>query len=144
MKKIVILLFSILVLSTAFGQSKEEDIIRLMEMTGSADMGMQIMQNMIVQFRQALPEVPPEYWDQFLEKVSAEDMINIVVPIYDRHLTHDEIKDIIAFYESPTGKTLIQKLPLITGESMTAGQEWGQQLGMEIQNQLVEDGLLSL
>ncbi len=140
----MIFLFYVLFLSAAFSQSKEEDIVRLMEMTGSADMGMQIMQNMITQFKQILPEVPVEYWDQFMDKVSPEDMIKMVVPIYDRHLSHEEIKDIIAFYETPTGRKLIQQLPLITAESMAAGQEWGQQLGMEIQNQLIEDGLLNI
>ncbi|WP_319478563.1 DUF2059 domain-containing protein [Marispirochaeta aestuarii] len=143
-KSIVILLFSLLSFASLFGQSKEDDIVRLMEMTGSADMGIQVMQNMIVQFKQILPEVPEDYWDQFMARVNPEDMIDLIVPIYDKHFTHEEITDIISFYETPTGKKLIQEMPAISQESMSAGQAWGMRIGQEIQQQLVEDGLLDI
>ena len=144
MKRLIVLLFSVLTLTAAFSQSKEDDIIRLMQMTGSADVGIQVMQSMIVQFRQILPEVPEDYWNQFMDRVNPDEMISMIVPIYDKHFSHDDIKDIITFYETPTGKKLIQKLPFITQESMSAGQAWGQRLGLEIQQQLVEDGLLEI
>ncbi|WP_319560144.1 DUF2059 domain-containing protein [Marispirochaeta sp.] len=143
-KSIAILLFSLLGLGALFGQSKEQDIVRLMEMTGSADLGIQVMQNMLTQFKQILPEVPEDYWDQFMARVNPDDMIGLIVPIYDRHFTHGEIKDIISFYETPTGSKLIQELPEISEESMAAGQAWGMRLGQEIQQQLVDDGLLDI
>ena len=35
-------------------------------------------------------------------------------------------------------------MPAISQESMAAGQAWGMRIGQEIQQQLVEDGLLDI
>ena len=144
MKRVVILLFLCLSLSSLVAQTKEDDIRKLLEMTGSADLGVQVMNSIIGQFRQILPEVPDDYWNEFMGKATADEMILMIIPIYDRHFTHQEIRDIISFYETPTGQKLITKLPQVTRESMTAGSEWGRKLGEEIQQKLVDDGLLEI
>ena len=41
-----------------------------------------------------------------------------VARIYDKHFTHEEVKDLIAFYESPTGQKTLDKTPEITGDMM--------------------------
>jgi len=45
-----------------------------------------------------------------------EEMVNI----YDKHFTHEEIKDLIQFYESPTGKKLLEKNPEISKDLMNS------------------------
>lgn len=44
------------------------------------------------------------------------------------HFTQDEIRQLIAFYQTPLGTKLIEKLPAITQESMTIGMKWGEEI----------------
>ena len=67
-----------------------------------------------------------------LEIAATDEMIELVVPIYDKYLTHDEIKIIITFYETPVGKKMIAVLPQIMQESMAAGQQWGKEIGERV------------
>jgi uncharacterized protein len=129
--------------SSLFGQTKEQDITKLMKMTGSDDLGMQVMFSMVEQFKQILPDVPAEYWDAFFKEVSGDDLINLIVPIYSKHFTHEEILAIIAFYETPTGRKMTEKLPVISEESMMAGQQWGMEIAEKLQKKLTDDGYLN-
>lgn len=55
----------------------------------------------------------------------SDNLVKVYVPIYQKHLTLDDLKKIVAFYESPVGKKLGAVTPAITMEGMTAGQQLG-------------------
>lgn len=44
------------------------------------------------------------------------------IPIYTKHFTVDEIKQLTALYQSPLGKKMLEKMPLILSDSMEMGQ----------------------
>lgn len=117
-----------------------QDIRKLMELTGSKDIGMQVIEQMIGMFRQSYTHVPAEFWDEFIAAVDPDELVNLVVPIYERHLTHEDVKVLIEFYSTPTGRKLIAAQPQIVEESMLAGQTWGTQLGEEVVRKLQEQG----
>jgi hypothetical protein len=50
------------------------------------------------------------------EVLPYEDLITWSTDIYLKHFTRKEIDDLAAFYRTPTGKKLAEKLPQITGE----------------------------
>lgn len=116
-------------------------IRRMMELTGAGQLGMQAMGQMVAVFRNQLPGVPQKFWDDFMQEVNPDELVNLTVPIYEKHLSLQEIKEIIKFYETPVGKKLIGVMPLITAESMEVGKVWGAQLGARIQQRLKEQGL---
>ena len=62
----------------------------------------------------------------------------MIIPIYEKHFTHEELKQLIAFYESPIGKKLIKVQPQIMMESMAAGEEWGKKLVQKAMEKLRE------
>ena len=64
----------------------------------------------------------------------------MAVPIYAKYLTHEEIKDLLRFYESPSGAKFVSVLPQITQESMLAGQTWGANIGERALRKLQEKG----
>lgn len=45
-----------------------------------------------------------------------------VILIYDKNFTHEEIKDINKFYESPTGKKMLSKMPELMKDVMQTMQ----------------------
>ena len=133
---------------TAFAQdiidkaekAKRDDIRKLMKLTGSAEVGKQVMDQLFVTFKQSMPSVPPEFWDKISHKVDANEMVELIVPIYAKYFSHDEIRQLIKFYESPLGKKLTKVLPDVTRESMEAGQKWGQKLAEEVMKEIREKG----
>jgi hypothetical protein len=62
------------------------------------------------------------------------------IPVYNKYYTHDEIKQLIAFYESSLGKKLVEVTPLLTQETMIIGQKWGEKLGQDIVDELIREG----
>jgi len=55
----------------------------------------------------------------------------MTIPIYDKHLTHEEIRGLIAFYQTPLGAKLIAKMPAIAQDSMAVGMKWGGEIAQK-------------
>ena len=54
-------------------------------------------------------------------------LLEQLVPVYIKHFSHEEVKQLISFYSSPIGKKFVEKQALIIPESMQIGQRWGQE-----------------
>ncbi len=120
--------------------AKQRDIRRLLDLTGSGKLGVRVAGQMIDQFRTLHPNVPGEFWDEFKKEIKPDELNELVVPIYEKHFNHDDILELIRFYQSPVGQKLTTALPQITQEAMTAGQQWGQNLARKCQQRLKEKG----
>jgi hypothetical protein len=121
-------------------QAKRADIRRVLEMSGAGKVGVQIMAQMIVQFQKAFPNVPQSFWNDFLKGVNADELNDLAIESYDKHFTHDDIRQLIEFYNSPIGRKMTAELPSISKECMAAGQKWGRARGEEIMQRLREKG----
>lgn len=127
-------------ISHAQETTMREDIRMFLELTGSADLGIQVARQMMSSYHQIYPDVPAVFWDEFIESIRPEDLTNLVIPIYEKHFTQDEIRELIAFYRSPIGTKMISVLPQLTQESMQAGQEWGTKIGEDLLQRLEQEG----
>ncbi|HST79790.1 MAG TPA: DUF2059 domain-containing protein, partial [Verrucomicrobiae bacterium] len=58
--------------------------------------------------------------DEEFAKISMDDLVRDVVPIYQRHLTRSDVAALIAFYSSPVGQKLRREQPDMMKESMEA------------------------
>jgi uncharacterized protein len=119
---------------------KRAEIRRLIELTGAAKVSVDVMRQMIAPIRASFPNVPEQFWDDFLKQVNADDLIDLVVPVYDKYYSLDDIHDLIAFYQSPVGQKTIKVLPQLSAETINAGQEWGRGLADQIMKKLREKG----
>jgi hypothetical protein len=146
--KTIILLFSIILFTSTLSFSQDnaayrESVKQMMIANGSETTFKAVISQMISNFKTQRSEVTEEFWDQFetsFQKVGIEDLLDLLTPIYQKHMSQDEIKDITAFYQTPAGKKFAQKTPLIMQESMQAGRVWGEKIGLEIINKLKEQG----
>jgi uncharacterized protein len=116
--------------------AKRQDIRRLLEVTGSAQLGQQILGQMMETFKKASPDVPESFWNEMMKEFDSATMIDLIVPVYEKHLTHEDVKGLIAFYESPLGRKVTSVLPVIAQESMQAGQQWGMDIARRVQQRL--------
>ena len=108
--------------------SKQADIQKLMNLTGAANLGVQAADQMIASMRGAMATVPDKFWTEFRKEINADELVNLIIPVYDKHLTPAELKELIKFYETPVGKKMIAVMPAITAESMQIGQQWGMEV----------------
>ena len=122
------MLFSIALFS--FGQDKAADAKKLIEVMAAEKMIDGMMDNMIPMLKQqASGQIKgadaKEKFDKYVDflmtetkeltkKIVNEEMVRL----YETHFTHSEIKDMIAFYESPTGKKMLEKTPELTTDLM--------------------------
>ena len=111
------------------------DILRMFEVMHTRDQIQQVMEQAMHQMqamnRVELKKRRPELTDQDLdrmEKDSAEimkdfpitEMMDDMVPVYQKHLTHADVRALITFYSTPTGQKLLRDLPALTAEAMQA------------------------
>lgn len=108
--------------------ASEKSIKELMSLTGAGNMGVQAMKQMLPSMKQLVPQAPESFWEDFMKEVDPNELVGLIVPIYQKYFTEEEIRETIKFYKSPTGKKVVQTLPSVMHESMMAGQVWGQKL----------------
>lgn len=131
--------------AAATDPAKEAAIRRLIAITGGDKMADQMFSMMQTQMMQIIKRSIPagEQGDRarlmievfsakLKERFEAEPLVNRLIPVYDRHLTTEELEGLIHFYESPLGQRLIQVMPQILQESFTVGSEWGREVVREI------------
>lgn len=59
--------------------------------------------------------------------------------IYANNFSADELRQITAFFRTPAGVKYLEKLPLITQQSMAAGQSFGQAVAIELRNRITDE-----
>jgi len=108
----------------------------LLKITGSIDLANQVMSTMMESIKLTTPGIPEEVWSRMIKKLNAEDMIDSLILIYDRHFSIEDLQFTLAFYKSPTGMRVIKELPAVMSESMAVGQDWGQRKAAELLEEL--------
>jgi uncharacterized protein len=119
---------------------KQAAIRKLIELTGAAQMGQQMADTLMTQLAPAFPSVPAELWKEFAQMLDPDEMTDLILPLYDKHFTLEEIQALAAFYESPAGKKFIATMPALMQDSMAVGNEWGQRKAAELIGRLKERG----
>ncbi len=121
--------------------AKEADIRHLLDLTGAASLATQSMDQAEKSIRPLITNsLPPGdyrdklvdlFFEKFRSKRDSGQVVTLLVPIYDKYYTADEIKGLVKFHESPLGKKMSSVLPNILSESQQAGGKWGQELGRQ-------------
>lgn len=136
-----------------------EDVLKLMQVmhvnrqVGTVLDGMchQVALSISAEMKKMTPNATPEQQKMMDEFVSgaqqdlrsvmkADEMVELAVPIYQKHLTKQEVAMITDFYSRPEGQSFLEKLPLIMQESMQAGGDYGRSKEPELQ-QLIQKRL---
>jgi uncharacterized protein len=105
------------------------DLMHVQTQTRAAIEAMLKQQSVMV--REALRKRHPEISDEQLKHVDhlmddfwkdfpIDQMLDDMIPVYQKHLTKIDVDAMSAFYTSPTGKKLLNEMPAIMSESMQA------------------------
>ena len=110
-------------------ESKAQKIQRLMKITGARQIARQSAGQIIGQFREMQPNLPIEFWNEFLSETNLDELFGIAASIYDKSFSDEEVTQLIAFYDSPVGRKITTLLPDLTKQMLNAGQKWGAKVG---------------
>ena len=142
--------------SAAAGQSKidpakEADIHRLLDLAGTKTAMTQIMQGMEKNLRPVVTNsLPPgEYRvklvDLFFErfqdhsKTEIQQLLDSAVPLYDKYFSHEDIKGLIQFYQTPLGQKALSVLPKLSIEMQGEGMKLGEKLGRQSMQEVLSE-----
>jgi hypothetical protein len=113
----------------------KDDILKLFRVMDTQDQMRQVMQQVIGQMaqmnREALKKRPSGVTEDDLAQMDREfkevaksypvdQLMEDMVPVYQKHLTKADVDAMIAFYSSPTGKKLLHEMPAMTSEGIQA------------------------
>lgn len=141
MRRMLCIVATVLVLSwVAIAQvsdpdapASKEDVDRYFQVVHSHDMlqklaasmsqGVQSMAHQ--QYLAHKDELPPDYESKMNSTITEmfqgmpwDEMMQVMVPVYQKHLTKGDVDNLIVFYSSPTGAKLLREMPEILSEAM--------------------------
>jgi uncharacterized protein len=121
--------------------AKEADIRQLLKIMNSGELAIQTINGMEKSMKPLLTRALPDgdyrdklvdlFYEKFHSKINSNQMVDLIVPVYDKYLSDEEIKFLVQIYETPIGQKLVTVLPKIMAESRAAGENFGQQLGRQ-------------
>lgn len=121
--------------SVAPDAASKEDVQKLFNVMASREQTRQMMQQLFAQMRsmnreqlkQRRPNISQEdlarmerQSEDLLKNFPLDDMLNDMIPVYQRHFTKSEIEALTAFYSSPPGQKFLHEMPAVTAETMQA------------------------
>jgi hypothetical protein len=123
---------------------KRADIRQLIGIAGAklpAQLAQATAQSTTRLLRDARPGIPERFYavlDRELLALFEERMetpgglVERLTSVYAAHFTHPEVKQLLAFYQTPVGRKSMEVLPLLVNESSA----WGQALAPEVHKRL--------
>ncbi|HQE34532.1 MAG TPA: DUF2059 domain-containing protein [Flavobacterium alvei] len=125
MKKVFLSIAFVLIAQMTMAQEAnfKADVLKLISISG-ADGAMKVAK---LKFLNIIPENKKENFSKEFE-ASLPSMYEKMAKVYMEIYTPEDIKGMIAFYESPVGKKMSEKSGELTQKAMKAGQEWGKEL----------------
>ncbi len=93
---------------------KRELVLKFIDVFGTRKALEQNFEMMLEQ----MPADKPEEVTQFRQRVKVDEIIEQLIPIYERNFSAEELQAFISFYESPNGQKLISTIPVLMQESV--------------------------
>jgi len=113
--------------------ASKEDVQRYLDVMHSKELMSQMVDAMMKPMHQMLHEqylkdkdkLPSDFeprmnkvLDGYMKSFPWDEMLQSMVPVYQKHFTKGDIDIIVAFYSAPTGQKLLKEMPEMMAESM--------------------------
>jgi uncharacterized protein len=125
---------------------QEAEIRQLLKLTGVTATVEQQMSRMAEELspmvERSLPpgqrrhEIAQAFATKFRARASSEALTQLMIPIYAKYLSEEDVKSLLRFYQTPAGQRLIKVMPQMMKEAGEAGQEWGTKVATDVIEEL--------
>jgi hypothetical protein len=112
------------------------DIERLMDITGVSTTSVQLAGAVTDAFlnglKQTQPSVPPRVVEivrevmntEFAQAFNGSEIRGQQIALYAKYFTQEDVRGLLAFYETELGKKTIAAMPSLTREGAAMGEQW--------------------
>jgi uncharacterized protein len=114
--------------------ASKADIQRYLDTMHMTDMMKDMMGTMTKQMNQILHDqlsresnLPPDAEDRLIKSMDdslsnfpMDDMIQAMIPVYQKYLTKGDVEALVGFYSSPVGQKILAETPAMTADAMKA------------------------
>ena len=136
MKKILIATILIIcsyasVARADLSSEKRAEIQKMLRLTGMESRMGQMKSQIIAGMRKQMSDMSDVFWTKLEQKLDYHELIEMVMPIYDKYYTLEDLKSANAFYESPAGIRILSVSPMVSQEVVKISMEWGAKIGKQ-------------
>lgn len=99
----------------------KETMKKIMKLSGASTTTDDFSQKLSSMMKFNAPEKDEAYWNGFTQKWKEKienKVLEMYMPIYEKHLTLEDLKAVVAFYESPVGKRYAETSLIAMNEAM--------------------------
>lgn len=100
---------------------------KLLEVTGAARTGKQLMDNMLETFG-GMQGLPAGFIERLKQNARGDELVDHLVPVYLKHYERPLMLAVIRFYESVPGRALVAREPALLDDASEVGKNWGRGL----------------
>lgn len=111
---------------------------RLIEVSGGASLGAEAMAAIDASFARAMSPDFNAFWKDHRETVDPTEVVELIVPIYSRRFSLDELEAMVAFHTSPVGVHFNSEYSAIQQEIGAVAYAWGEELGRRVAKNFFE------
>lgn len=129
--------------------AREANIRQLLQLTGVMKSVSRQMDQMAEQLKpvveKSLPpgerrhEIAEAFTKRFRARANPEALTKLMIPIYAKYLSDDDVKSLLQFYESPAGQRLLKVMPEMMQEAGEAGREWGTKVATDVVEEMAQE-----
>jgi hypothetical protein len=131
-----------------------EDILKLFDTMKIHDQMRLVMDSVLKQQRAMIHEAirrhqpnvredELKHLDQFMTDIMKDmpvnELLDDMIPVYQKHLNKGDVGAMDAFYSSPTGQKLLREMPAMTAESMQAANPHMQAMMEKVMNRVEQE-----
>ncbi len=100
--------------SSDYDSRDKSDVVRdVMDATG-------VKESVTNTLRKIIQNAPAEDANKLQQAIDVNEMLDELVPVYEKYFTEQELRDLANFYRSSAGKKLLKATPLILQDSVAA------------------------
>jgi len=131
------------------GSAREAAIRKLFEVSGIKESMKSTMAAAMDNIRPTLARnLPPgEYQgklidlfiERFQQKVKVDDIVELIIPIYDKYLSMEDVDALTKFYQTPAGKKALTTMTQVMVECANVSQKYGEDAGRQAMIEVIAE-----
>lgn len=107
-------------------------VAKLVALTNTSEVVMTSMREMLPFIKNAVPDAPEAFWQDLMNELNPQELQKLLIPIYQKNFSEEEIQGLITFYQSPLGQKYIGLQMNMMDDSAQAAQMWMQNTIMRL------------
>jgi hypothetical protein len=77
--------------------------------------------------------------ERFQQKVKVDDIVELIIPIYDKYLSMEDVDALTKFYQTPAGKKALTTMTQVMVECANVSEKYGEDAGRQAMIEVIAE-----